>query len=378
MAETTTRERVTSDHLAFALRMTAALAGDEQGTLCWSPMSVASALALAERGAAGATAAELRALLAGAPDADMTAHRDALAEAASLDEAPHADEAPALAVANTLWAREDIPLDERFATDLLASSGGAVRDAPFGTDPEGARRLVNDDVAETTRGLIPELLPPGAVDAGTIAAIVNALYLKTAWRNAFPDRATGDAPFHAAGGTYDTPTMRLTESFGYAHTGGWQAVTLPASGGVEATVLLPDGDLAAAEPRLDAAALAELLAATAKTKVDLSLPRFRVETSSPLTGVLAARGVETMFTDRADFSALSSERLKVSEVRHQAVLRIDEQGLEGAAATAVMMVLAAMVVEPDPIRVRVDRPFLFLVRHRATGVLYFLARVAAP
>lgn len=378
MSEVDTGWQVSARHLGFALRMHARVAGAAQGNACWSPLSVASALGLAEHGAAGRTAAELREVLLGEGDADAGVLAATLRAASSL-EREDTDEEPVLAVANTLWAREDLPLQEGYARDLVEATGGAIRDAPFDRDPENARRLINADVAETTCGLIPELVPPGAVDTGTMAAIVNALYLRTSWRHAFPEHATRDEPFHGASGTRDVPTMRLTERLGYARAGDWQAVTLPAAGGVEAAVLLPDGDLAAAEPELDAATLAELLHAAEPAQVELSLPRFRVETDIPLTGALAALGAATMFTDGADFSPLTTaERLKVSEVLHKAVLRVDEQGLEGAAATAVMMVRVAMVVEPDPVRVRVDRPFLFVVRHRATGMVYFLTRVTDP
>jgi serpin B len=85
-----------------------------------------------------------------------------------------------------------------------------------------------------------------------------------------------------------------------------------------------------------------------------------------------------MFTDAADFSPLTEDpRLVVDEVVHQAVLRVDEQGLEGAAATAVTMRLTSMVID-EPIVVEVNRPFLLLVRHAETGVVYFFTRVVEP
>jgi serpin B len=67
----------------------------------------------------------------------------------------------------------------------------------------------------------------------------------------------------------------------------------------------------------------------------------------------------------------------VSEVLHQAVLRVDEQGFEGAAATALTMRLTSMIID-EPVAVTVDRPFLLLVRHAGTGAVYFLARVVEP
>ena len=56
---------------------------------------------------------------------------------------------------------------------------------------------------------------------------------------------------------------------------------------------------------------------------------------------------------------------------------MDEQGFEGAAATALTMRLTSMIVD-EPVAVTVDRPFLLLVRHAGTGAVYFLARVVEP
>ncbi len=86
-----------------------------------------------------------------------------------------------------------------------------------------------------------------------------------------------------------------------------------------------------------------------------------------------------MFSSRADLSGLSpDERLFVDHVIHEAVLRIDEQGLEGAAATAVMIRPGRSPRPTDPVVVTVDRPFLLAVRHARSKAIYFLAQVARP
>jgi serpin B len=351
-------------HLSFALAMQRAVAPDPSVTACWSPFSVACALGLTASGARGATRAELVALL-GQDSAAL------LAKAAQLD-----DDAT-FGITNTLWARENVAIRPEFADELLADwPGGAIRDAPFATDPDGARQSINADVADTTHGLIPELLSPGDVTASTIAALVNALYLKTAWRNVFPDRDTTPRAFHGVG---EVPTMRLNKRLGYATAPGWQAVFLPARGGVEGVALLPGAPLTEAEPALTAAALADLFGGRAIRQVELYLPRFRVRARADLTAPLAGLGVHTMFERDADLSAISDDPIQVSKVLHEAVLTIDEQGLEGAAATAVVMRMMAMASRPEqPIVVHVDRPFLFLVRHAETGAIYFLARVVRP
>ncbi|WP_243789405.1 serpin family protein [Saccharopolyspora gloriosae] len=363
-----------TEHLDFSLALHHRLAPEANRPFTWSPYSVASALGLAAAAAGGDTRAELLSALRAD---DPEAVRESLSAAAEPSGTGSA-EPPVLAVANTLWAHDELPVRETFLRSLKEWPGSAVRSAPFRTAPERARQLINSDVAETTRDLIPELLEPGTVDADTVAALVNALYLKVSWREAFDDHVTADRPFRAPAGERTVPTMTATRRLGYAAAGGWQAVSLPAAGGVEAVVLLPDEDLAVAEPRLGDTELRTLLAAVRDERVELFLPRFDVSSDAELNAPLGELGVHKLFTPAADFSPLTDAPLKISAIVHQAVLRVDESGLEGAAATAAMMRLTAIVREPDPIRVRVDRPFLFLVRHRESGAIYFLSRVVDP
>jgi serine protease inhibitor len=363
--------------LAFALDLHRVIAPDPGANACWSPYSVASALGLLASGARGLTRDELAMLLLGDKDGDLTALGAVLTGAGRLDEARDNEDEPVIAVANTLWTDAAVEIRTDFVTELGRWSSGKIREAPFHDAPAQARDLINTDVAKTTRDLIPELLPPDAIHPDTVSALVNALYLKCAWRYRFAKDGTRPEPFHTPAGTVDVPTMRLTERVGYAAVGGWQVVTLPAVGGIEAVVLLPDGDLGAAEPGLDPDALAVLLAAPRPTRIALRLPRLRVRTQTELAPALHQLGVRTVFTDDADLGGISPSRLAVQRVLHESVLELDEEGLEGAAATAVMMRMVSLPTG-SPVEVHVDRPFLLLVRHAATGMTHFLARVTDP
>ncbi len=334
-----------TDQADFALTVHRVAVPDPASNACWSPFSVASALALAREAARGETRAELDQLLTDFDPSD------------SLD-------VPELAVANTLWADDDLTLNPDF------SLTGSVRRTAF-NDPMTVRKLVNTDVAETTRGLIPELLTsPPPPDAAAI--IVNALYLKVGWLNPFSSWETAPKPFHAPGGDVDVPTMKVTEKFRYARHEGWQTVVLPAASGVEAVILLPDTSL---EQPLDPS----VLQATDRVNIELSLPKVDVREKFQLKNVLERLGVQRMFTRTADFTGLSpDERLFVDDVIHEAVLRLDEEGLEGAAATAVTFRTVSFEIPVEPIVVEVDRPFLLVVRHARSKAIYFLAQIARP
>ncbi|TCP54921.1 serpin B [Tamaricihabitans halophyticus] len=365
--------------LSFALDLHRELSADPGHNSCYSPYSVASALGMVSQAASGDTRAELLDLLLGDREGEFGKRAELLASAAILDPPrAGAPEVPTLAVANGLWAAEDLPINPDFLVDLAGWPGAKLATAPFRADPEAARGRINADVAETTRQLIPELIPAGQLGPATVAALVNAVYLRVAWRARFAARQTEPDTFHAPDRDYPVSMMRQTEQLGYAAGDGWQVVRLPAEGGVEAVVLLPDGELGAAEAALDGPRLGALLDAPRQTRVRLSLPRFEVRAAAELSSALGTLGVRRLFGSGAELTGLSSDtRLAVSAALHEAVLRVDEEGLEGAAATAVLVRMVAMPRD-EPVEVTVDRPFLFLVRHAATGEIYFFARIAHP
>jgi serpin B len=74
---------------------------------------------------------------------------------------------------------------------------------------------------------------------------------------------------------------------------------------------------------------------------------------------------------------VEQEPLFISGAFHQAVLRVDEKGVEGAAATALVVRGVSAQLLPE-VEMKVDRPFFFLVTHRDTGCVLFIARVVDP
>ena len=107
-----------------------------------------------------------------------------------------------------------------------------------------------------------------------------------------------------------------------------------------------------------------------------------------LVETLEKMGMPNASDDRAsDFSGMDGTSclagdipcLLISDVIHKAFVSADEEGTEAAAATAVTATLiSARAYEPEPIRVTVDRPFIFLIRDRATNTILFVGRMEKP
>jgi len=166
--------------------------------------------------------------------------------------------------------------------------------------------------------------------------------------------------------------------FNYADIGDLRILELPYKGGkISMLILLPSENLDVIESTLTAEKLDEYKSQMKKTKMDLiSIPKFEFDTKYFMKKTLSALGMPTAFSQNADFSGMTGERdLFIDFVIHQAYVKVDEEGTEAAAATAVGMKLTA--IEPANV-FRADHPFIFIIQEKETGNILFFGRLVDP
>ncbi len=353
----------------------------QPGNLVLSPYSVAVALAMTRAGAVGETAAQmdrvLHAALAGDLDAGYNALDQALAKRPGTYTVGDQSLALELATANRLWGQKGFAFEQPFLDRLASSYGAGMQIVDYVRAHEAARTTINDWVATRTHDRIRDLIPQGVLDEMTRLVLTNAIYLKASWVHKLDD-AVASPFFRADGSPVQAQLMHLAEQLRYTKGDGYQAVELPYAGGLAMIALVPDtGRLGAFESSLDGARLRTVVSALRPTAVDLRLPKFSFRTEARLAGALAALGMPLAFTSDADFSAMTrQERLEIAEVLHQAFIAVDEKGTEAAAATAVVM--RATAAPAEPVALRIDRPFLYIIQDTATGAVLFMGRVIDP
>jgi serine protease inhibitor len=378
----------TSDAVPAALATTAfgldllRTAAYGSGNVVLSPTSVALALAMARAGAAGETATQMDAVLHDAPQAasgnGLNSLEQSLAGLSGPVKVNGQDQQLTLRIANAPFAQRGYPLEQAYLDTLAAKFGAGLRLVDFSGDIQGAKESINGWVSDQTEKRISNLLD--TLDPLTRLVLVNAIYLKAPWQTPFEAAGTAGQPFtRLDGSVVSVPTMTAVVDASYARGSGWQAVELPYAGGSLAmTIVVPD-DLAPFDRSLTGDEFGRIVAALAPTPVDLALPRFKTETRADLNGPLSELGMPLAFDPgRADFSGITTqERLFIAAVVHQATISVDENGTEATAATAVVMA-AASIAAPQPISVRIDRPFIFAVRDTSTGAVVFLGRIVDP
>ncbi|UCF10182.1 MAG: serpin family protein, partial [Candidatus Bipolaricaulota bacterium] len=358
---------------------------DRDGNLLFSPLSISIALAMTSAGARGTTLAEMESTLhfeleQAALHPAFNALDLELASRAQLPEGWEGD-GFSLNVVNSTWMQTGHPFLEGFLDVLGENYGSGIRLVDYRSDPEAARLAINAWVEDQTEGRIEELIPAGMIASDSRLTLVNAIYFLAPWASPFPGEHTEEAPFHLRDGTVvDVPTMHLTELQSYAAGTDYQAVELAYNGHQLAmTIILPDeGAFATVEEAFSPALVEEIVAALSVRNVSLALPRFRFEWGEELSGILASLGMPSAFGPGiADFSEMDGSRdLYIGFVMHKAFISVFEEGTEAAAATAVGM--RAIGIPEEPLELRVDRPFLFLIRDVETGTILFAGRVLDP
>jgi serpin B len=359
------------------------------GNLVFSPTSITTALAMTYAGAAGLTADEMAATL------HFTLQGEGLHQAfnsldVALESRNFEESGPegkkqgvVLRTANSLWAQQDLTFEQPFLDTLAANYGAGVRLVDYKTATETARQAINQWVAGETNDKIPELIAQGVLNAMTRLTLVNAVYMDATWASRFTPEATADGVFTTLEGSQVTiPMMSQTETFLYAAGDDWQAVELPYLGNQLAMFLIvPEaGRFAEVESRLGTGLLGEAYDSLSPGyEVGLTMPKFEFRTQVALSDALRTLGMTTPFDPgTADFSGMTlEEALFVSDVIHEAYIKVDEEGTEAAAATAVIMEATAAPVG-EFVSLTVDRPFLFVIGDLETKTILFLGRVTDP
>ncbi len=364
-----------------------AAAADANANLFISPVSLSQGLGLAYLGARGATREEIGRVLGW----DSARNVPALIKSYNAQLTDTGDADTTLGIANALWLAKGLPIRNEYVAEAHAGFGAAPETVDYAGNPAGAAERINGWVSRETRGRISQIVSPSGFGDDTAAVLTNALYFKAKWQVPFEETET--RTFTRGDGTRIPITMmKRIGRFDYRETREGQAIALPYGGdGFVMEIFLPR----------DAATLRrwerELkgvdffageqggndrfsLAAEQAREMRIVLPRFEARFDESVKAALIAAGMPSAFDQqRADLSGLASgARLAIDDVAHATFLRVDEEGTEAAAATAVKIVVTSARIEPQVPEMVVYRPFLATLRDRKSGAVLFFGRIADP
>jgi len=189
---------------------------------------------------------------------------------------------------------------------------------------------------------------------------------------------TANEVFHAKKGDKEVPMMKLTRDFFYFESDEFQAVQLNYSSSQStnflSSVILPRNGKTVDDAIEYLMNKPDTLNKFSKRKGKLELPKFKIEYSTSISGALKQLGMSRMFTFPLPNIA-TPKNLKVDEIIHKTYLEVNEKGAEAAAVTVAHLRAMAIIERPAPFHMRVDKPFLFLIEEKNTGIILFLGKI---
>jgi serpin B len=343
----------------------------------FSPYSISSALAMTYTGAEGTTQQEMQKVFGFANDKQSQAeafhmlnkHLDTLN-----------DKTIELNVANSLWYQDNYDFLDEFLNINKKYYQAGIKKVDFRSNHPEARKQINQWVEGETNEKIRDLIKEGTLSPSVRMVLANAIYFKGRWAYPFEKSQSRPKMFYMNENNRKRVLfMHRSVSVKYYEDELAQVIELPYAGkGLSMMIMLPQevSGIHKLEAKLGTGLYNEYLKSMFSKKVELWLPRFRVETQYNLNQSLKHLGMNSAFSGNADFSGMTGNKeLFISDVAHKAFVEVSEEGTEAAAATGAVMSKTSLVKK---VEFRADHPFIYMIKDNRTGTILFMGRLYEP
>ncbi|KAK1167747.1 putative serpin E3 isoform X2 [Acipenser oxyrinchus oxyrinchus] len=366
----------------FAVSFYQKLAETENNSnLIVSPASVSVTLGLLQFGAKGNTFSQLESALG----YNVNDHRVQEFLHRMYEDVTNSSQSTVLQLACALFVQNGTKLSPAFAQYVSSWVNSSLQQANF-SEPNRTRTQISQWVHSQSGGEITDVMSCDLIGSTlTQIAMVNIVFFKSTWQKEFLITETQNLPFTIAdGSTLKVPMMYQAAevNFGQFKTPAEQRFTVVElsylGNAISMLVVLPSErrtSLSLIEPYITARGIALWASSLRKIKMDVFLPRFKIQNKFNLKTVLHTLGIIDLFDpDKADFRGISEQdSLYVSEAIHEAKIEVTEEGTKASAVTAMVLLKRSRA----PV-FKADRPFFFLLRQANTGSILFVGRVQNP
>ncbi|XP_077394032.1 protein Z-dependent protease inhibitor isoform X2 [Festucalex cinctus] len=276
----------------------------------------------------------------------------------------------------SLFVRQHFSIEKTFEEQMKSYFYADIKSVNF-EDTNASISLINEYIKGKTRGKVTEMVT--GIDPTAELMMVNTFYFQGGWKMPFNPNFTHNAPFYID--NYNIPQVPMMFNEDKFETMedtrlGARVLKLPYLEGVAMLILLPNKgvDYNTIDDEITAKRMLGWIKKLQKTKLEINIPKFKMEESYALHDILPEMGFTNLFSGSANLTKLSKDKgLKVSEVLHKAVIDVDEVGTTAAAATTIGIIPYSL-----PRTFIVNRPFFFFIYHEDTKSLLFMGRVIDP
>lgn len=297
-----------------------------------------------------------------------------------------------LSLANALYIRDTYSkyVKDEYKNKLLNDYNAEIKYDAFKNADN-----INNWIENKTFGQIKNMLRDEIVtNPDNEMFLINALAIDMAWKEKFDGEDTHGGMFYLENGKEMTATMMNQEtksdSISYYKDNKITVISMDLeqyeNEQMEFIAIMPNENLSNYIENFETDTIkniTENLTLASKTKygLDITIPRFSFDYNLTLEDDLKDLGITDAFNHSlADFSNMSSKSpLWVGGALHKANIDFTEKGIKAAAVTVIYMTYGMMLAdEQKPIEIKIDKPFMYLIRDKKTGEIWFVGTVYEP
>ncbi len=328
----------------------------------FSPLSILTILSIASDATAGETNDEIKKFLDGGEAAPDFA-------AWLLDIQKCISSSNAVSIANAVCVQKKI--SESIRSEFIEKIRKDYAGELFAS--EDIVSAVNKWVEKATNRMIDQIADDSM--KSMLICLLNAVSFEAKWQEKYEEDDIYDDEFtDADGNVKEVPFLHSSEQC-YIENDSFTGFTRPYKDvGFAFMALLPkkkrsQSFLVRALKNTDFSDLYQ--SRTDQYNLSVSMPEFESTFDDDITTLCKEVGIENIFTEKADFTPMSSEWLKADSVIHKARIEVNRQGTKASAVSAMFVVVGCA---PDFHRrkyVELNRPFLYAIVHEDTGLPVF-------
>ena len=350
-----------------------------------SPFSVSVALVMTLNGASGETEQSMTDALQ-LQSIDTETINPSYAELQQVLQT--SDPKVTLTIANSLWAHNangDFTFYPEFLQQNKEFFNAKISELNL-RDPNTPSQI-NQWIDSNTNGKIRKIIDK--IDEETGLLLLNAIYFKGEWKTEFePSRTQDDTFYLETGQEKSVPMMRRTDNYAYYQGVNFQVVSLPYGNGyMSMYIFLPshESNLNTLLDDLNAESWENSVSQVVEQEVYVQIPKFELEYSIDLSDTLKELGMEIAFDkQQADFSRMAYSptgqllRQWIQKVTQKTYVKVNEEGTEAAAVTAVEVGVGIESVPAPPPEFIADRPFFYAIYDNDIKTVLFMGTVVDP
>lgn len=338
--------------------------------VCLSPLSAQFALAMVANGAEDKTKEEIYKAVGSSTNANSY-YKELLHTLNTNYDWQHCE----VNVANSIWINNKLSVKEPFITENKENFDAAIETVEFN---DSTLHRINEWCSEMTKEKIPTIL--NDINPNDRMYLINALYFNAVWNKKFNKENTKKESFTTENGkVVKVDMMKQRENSLYCNNKDFEITVKRYYDGEYSMLLaLPKKGVKCDETaQAIMSNLEKYISEMSRCEVDLSMPKFTVEFGSSLKQVLEQQGITRAFGKRAQFNGISDEPLCISDIMQKTYIKVDEDGTEAAAVTALRV--GAMSMRPQNIiPMKLNRPFVFAIIKNDSNEVLFIGKIGNP